>query len=259
MDKKEASQLINGRGIMRGLLSPPEGKQMVFALEPPFRDIWIADTAPLRPGRTLAEYYRERSEWEQNYHTRQIETYPEDEQYYKWRAGWHIRIGEKEKVLRDLERFTDLVNDPSKAAEAYHYVARRLIRRLHDPEIVLELYHKAHKLQPKNWKCIWGLGVAYYRTGQWENAITNLTESTKLIGGKNACNYLFLAMAHWQSDEKKEARNFYNKAIQWIQNNRSSWLSEYDRMLFSIFVETAELMDIEINDLFTKGELHLYK
>jgi tetratricopeptide (TPR) repeat protein len=119
----------------------------------------------------------------------------------------YIRIGEKEKAIRDLGRYTDLVNDPFKAAQAYDVVWRSIHKKhqeIIDPEIVVELYHKAHKLQPKNWKYLCGLGAAYYRTGQWENAITNLTESTRLIGGKNACNYLFLAMANRQSDKKKE-------------------------------------------------------
>jgi len=110
-------------------------------------------------------------------------------------------------------------------------------------------------MQPKNWNYLCGLGAAYYRTGQWEKSNDNLTESTKLGGGENVCNYLFLAMAYWQSGNKTEAKTWYNKAIEWIEANKDKWLSDYDHMIFEIYVEASELMGIEINELFTKGVL----
>ena len=176
------------------------------------------------------------------------------------RARWYIQIGEKEKALRDLEKYTDLVNDPFIAAQAYDMTWRSVHKKHQEiiaPEIVVELYHKAHKLQPKNWKYLCGLGVAYYRTGQWIETIDNLTKSTKLDGGENVCNHLYLAMVNWRLDKKKEAKNFYNKAIEWIENNKNSWLYEYDTVIFEIFIETADTLGIELNDLFTKGVLQM--
>ena len=262
MDKKKASQLISGRGIMRGLLSPPDGKQIVFALEPPFTDIWwIADTASLRPGRTLVEYYQE----EIRHFTRRIKTYPENEQNYKRRAIYYIYLGEIEKALRDLERATGLVNDPLKAAQVYDDVAWLIVSKHQetvDPEFFIELYNKAHKLQPKNWKYLCGLGVAYYRAGRWTETIDNLTESTKLDGGENICNHFFLAMAYWQLNEKTKAKDFYNKSIDWMEKNKyskdkdKSWFTSYGGMILEIFIEASDTLGVKFNNLFTKGVLH---
>ncbi|MFC1634806.1 protein kinase [Planctomycetota bacterium] len=261
MDKREASQLINGRGIMRGLLSPPEGKQMVFALEPPFRDIWIADTESLGSGRTLKDHYQE----EVDRLTRCIEYDPQVVGNYIWRSLSNICLGNKKSVLDYLEKYEDLVNDPKDpnslldVAEAYYrsaWLFVRTHREIGDPEIAVELLQKAHEMQPKNWNYLCGLGAAYYRSGQWGNAIDNLTKSSKLVSGENACNYFFLAMAYWQSDEQDKAKNFYNKAIDWIEANKNNWLWDYNRIIFEIYVEASELMSIEINELFTQGVLH---
>jgi serine/threonine protein kinase/Tol biopolymer transport system component len=263
MDKKEASKVISGRGIMKGLLSPPDGKQMVFALEPPFLDIWVADTASLGSGRALEDHYQE----EVDRITRRIEYNPQVAGYYSRRSLSNIFLGNKKEVLDDLIKYEVLVNNPDdpnnqlNVAEAYSNTAWGFVRthrEIGDPEIAVELFQKAHKMQPNNWNYLCGLGAAYYRTGQWEKAIENLMESTKLVGGKNACSLLFLAMAYWQLGNKTKAKNFYNMAIEWIDANKDYWLSNYDHMIFEIYVEASELMSIEINELFTKGILHIW-
>jgi len=258
MDKKEASQLVSGRGIMKSRLSP-DSKQIVFHLEPPFNDIWVIDRESLGPGRTLRDHYQE----EVNRLTRRINAYPQVKWSYRLRARSDIFLGNRERILKDLERYADLVgglNDANEVAEVYSSMAWRLIRTqqpMGGPEIALELMQKAHKMQPNNWNYLLGLGAAYYRTGHWEEAIAHLTESALLGGGENVCIDFFLAMAYWQSNEEDRAKNYYNKAIEWMEDNRTGkiWLAGYDGMIFQLFLETSELMGIEINDLFTHGVL----
>jgi len=258
MNKKETSQLISGRGIMKSCLSP-DGKQIVFHLEPPFNDIWVVDRESLGPGRTLRDHYQE----EVNRLTRKIDAYPQVERNYHSRALSNLLLGNRERVLADLETYADLVsglNDANEVAEVYSFTAWRSIRRqqpMGDPEIALELMQKAHEMQPQNWNYRFGLGAAYCRTGRWEKAIAHLTESASLGGGDNVCIDFFLAMAYWQSNEEDEAKNYYKKAIEWMEDNRagSIWHLRYRGMIFQLFLETSELMGIEINDLFTHGVL----
>ncbi|MHC4192398.1 MAG: tetratricopeptide repeat protein, partial [Planctomycetota bacterium] len=245
MEAREALKVLSGK-ITRGCWSP-DGNRMVFALGPPYQGIWIADTESLGSGRTLEEHYQEMVDR----FTRRIDTYPEDVRNYRYRAAPNIDLGDREKALDDLKKYADVIKDPSVAAQAYDITAWRLVGRrqeMVDPEIAVELYHKAHEMQPKDWRYLRGLGAAHYRTGQWDEAITTLTKSTELVDGENALNYLFLAMAHWQSGNKAEAANWYNKAVEGIENSDINWRSYRGQMIYDIYLEASELMGIKTKE-----------
>jgi len=246
MGAREASKVLSGR-IMRGRWSP-DGSRMAFALAPPVSEIWIADTESLGPGRTLEEHYEETCQEDIDRLTIQIETYPEDVKYYRWRAKANIYLGDTEKTLSDLKKYTDLVNNPNVAAKAYDYAGWPLVLRhqeMVNPEFAVELYRKAHELQPKNWIYLCGLGAAHYRAGQWEEAIAKLTMSTELANGENGLNYLFLAMAHQQSGNEAAAADWYNKAMEWIEDSNNNWLNVRNKTIYDIYLEAAELMGIK--------------
>ena len=57
------------------------------------------------------------------------------------------------------------------------------------------------------------LGVCYYRTGRWDEALELLQSSVK--NADVIHNWLFLAMTHWQLGEKAEARAFMTKSQSW--------------------------------------------
>ena len=64
------------------------------------------------------------------------------------------------------------------------------------------------------------LGVAYYRSGRWEEAIEALSTSMDLLHGQSdGFNTFFLAMAHWQLGHKDEARRWSDRAVQWMAKN----------------------------------------
>ena len=65
------------------------------------------------------------------------------------------------------------------------------------------------------------LGVAYYRVGAWQAAAAALERSMGLQQGGNACDWLFLAMAHWKLGHKEDARQWYKQAVLWIDKNKS--------------------------------------
>jgi tetratricopeptide (TPR) repeat protein len=182
--------------------------------------------------------------------TRRIETDPEDPAHYLSRAVCYVYLGDNEKAFADLEKYAEI--NPSQAAAGYSNVAWRLVRRpqeMVNPEIAVELFRKANEIQPGgDWIYLCGLGAAYYRASQWEEATTELMKSTELVGGENAANYLFLAIAHWQSGDKTAAADWYKKAIEWIQKSDIDTEQWIGSLIYDLYLEAAELMGIKVEE-----------
>src|SRR5439155_17573706 len=91
-----------------------------------------------------------------------------------------------------------------------------------DPPRAVELAAKAAELSPTEPDFRATLGMARYRTGDWNGAIADLE---KAIGLRNpdhpnrASNGFFLAMAHWQLGEKDKARAWFDKSVQWMDKS----------------------------------------
>ena len=240
---REASQVLGGT-VTRGRLSP-DGGRLAFALGPPLYEIWVADTASLQPGRTLAEYYQEMAD----YCTRWIDTYPEEPRYYRWRVGYNALLGNEQETLQDLRMYANLVQDPSDVAEAYDTTAWDLVRvhrEMASPEIAVKLFLEAHDLQPDYWEHVSGLGAAHYRAGRWADAITELQKSTELTGGDNGLSYLLLAMAHWQKGDESSATNWYDRAVKWMEDGYVVVWNDADNLrIYDTYIEASELMGIK--------------
>jgi uncharacterized protein HemY len=81
------------------------------------------------------------------------------------------------------------------------------------------------------------LGMAQYRAGQWQKAVTALEKAMALGKGGNSSDWLFLAMAHWQLGEKEAARRWYDKAhkelkkFEYPREQEGRWLAEAATLL----------------------------
>jgi tetratricopeptide (TPR) repeat protein len=65
------------------------------------------------------------------------------------------------------------------------------------------------------------LGAAHYRAGAWKKAVDALDVAAVLrLGGDDFDLYL-LAMAHWKLGHKDQAREYYDRAVQWTEKNRA--------------------------------------
>ncbi len=218
------------------------------------REIWVAKLDPdlptaeaLGPGRTIEEDLQELI----SSYTRRIEADPENAGHYISLARVYLELGDKKKGLEDkkkaievLYRYAKVAKDPSKIAATYGNLAFDLIGT--DPEIAVELYSKAHEIQPGNWFYLCGLGGTHSVMGRLEEAITELTESTKLPGGENSINYFCLAMAHWQLGEKEKAIDWYNKGIEHMQDGSIN--ANLRLLLDYLHSEASRLLGIEIKD-----------
>ena len=73
------------------------------------------------------------------------------------------------------------------------------------------------------------LGIARYRQSQWQEARTAFDKSLQLgteVRGvtarsvHDAIDWFFLAMSHWQLGEQDEARQCYDRAVEWMEKGR---------------------------------------
>jgi eukaryotic-like serine/threonine-protein kinase len=58
------------------------------------------------------------------------------------------------------------------------------------------------------------LGVAHYRAGEFQSALIALSRSLELRSGGDAADHFFLAMAYERTGDRKQARIWYDKAVQ---------------------------------------------
>jgi serine/threonine protein kinase/tetratricopeptide (TPR) repeat protein len=92
---------------------------------------------------------------------------------------------------------------------------------LRDPQEAVELSERAVKLDPKG-TYFNTLGVAHYRSGNWQQAVETLTRSAESGEVPMFYNAFFLAMAHWQLEEQAEARNWYQKGVDSLSDGTNS-------------------------------------
>jgi serine/threonine protein kinase/uncharacterized protein HemY len=111
--------------------------------------------------------------------------------------------------------------------------------RLRDPQQAIRLAKKAVELAPqiaRNWRT---LGVAQYQAGNWIGAVAALQKSIDLSKGANSYQSFCLAMAHEQLGNKEQARNWYARAVEWMETNRPD-----DEGLLRFRAEAAQLFGI---------------
>ncbi len=95
------------------------------------------------------------------------------------------------------------------------------------------------------------LGVAHYRAGDWKAAIAALQRSMELHKGGNSSDWFFLAMAHEKLGDKEQARQWHDRAIQWMEKNNDraiSWMEKNgfeDKQLSAVRAESAQLLGVD--------------
>ena len=98
---------------------------------------------------------------------------------------------------------------------------------------------KAVELSPNDGNIRNTLGVAYCRARQPKAAIEALNESTRLGNTQRSLDLFPRAMAHWQLGEKEKARDFYDRAVVWMEKNKPD-----NEELHQFRDEAAELLGL---------------
>jgi serine/threonine protein kinase/tetratricopeptide (TPR) repeat protein len=107
-----------------------------------------------------------------------------------------------------------------------------------DPCLAVALARASVELEPAEGGFWNTLGVAYYRAGDWDDAVAALEKSEKLAPGKSvAWNLFVLAMTHERLGQTEQARKEYEEAVKWMEKNRPG-----DKELHGFRAEAEELL-----------------
>src|SRR5262249_29670302 len=112
---------------------------------------------------------------------------------------------------------------------AYTNLARCLTTcadlELRNPKEALQAAQKGRELTPQSDLAWLVLGWAHYRVGDWKASVTALEKSMALAKapkGGGPRQWFFLAMAHWQAGAKGEARRWYDRAAQGMDQHAAT-------------------------------------
>jgi serine/threonine protein kinase/Flp pilus assembly protein TadD len=146
-----------------------------------------------------------------------------------------------DEAIREHRTAIDL--DPT-FAQAYNDLSWILATcptpRLRDPRRAVESAKKAVELAPRDGGFWNTLGIAQYYAGNWKEAVAALEKSMPFRKGGDSNDWFFLAMAYWQLGEKEKARQWFDRAVQWMDKNMPK-----DQELGRFRAEAAELLRID--------------
>jgi tetratricopeptide (TPR) repeat protein len=142
---------------------------------------------------------------------------------YVGRGQLYAALTQYDKARADFEKALELVKGEASDAWSLNSAAWHLATssgaELLDPKWAVMLATKAVELAPKA-GLIWNtLGVAHYRAGDYRAAVVALEKSRELQRGNDSFDWFFLAMAHWQLGDKKQARTWYDQAVAWMDKH----------------------------------------
>jgi len=156
------------------------------------------------------------------------------------------RIEEAEKFLREA-----VAVQPSNAHSA-NGLAWFLSQ---DPKVVrkrrseaVKLAHEAVERKPENWMYWNTLGLALAREGDWKAASRAIETSIKLnkqYEGGVAHDWFVLAIIRWNQGKRSEARDLYEKGVDWMAANPKADMTELRRFR----EEAAKLLHLPTSQL----------
>lgn len=163
-------------------------------------------------------------------------------------AELYFTQGDREKAADLLRQIVDMrerlaARRPDDATHcgclAWFYAATCIDPRFRNPDRAVVLAKKALAQFPQNAYWCGVLGVAQYRNGQWQDAVSSLEKANRLRPYRYEGFLFFLAMAHWQLGEKEAARACYDQAARLMKSR------EYPAHLMGrAHAEARELMGI---------------
>jgi tetratricopeptide (TPR) repeat protein len=135
----------------------------------------------------------------------------------KFRTGFRALV---DKTIENLKSKSDFINGQGHAGNHNNlawFLATWPDLGWRDRGLAVAHAKKAVELDPGSGMFWNTLGVAQYRSGAWKAAIEALMKSVQLRKGGDSFDFFFLAMAHWQLNEK--AREWYDRAVAWMDKN----------------------------------------
>ncbi len=178
LDSNEPAKVLTSQ-VMAASWAP-DGTKLVFALRPPYFELWTADLDPavstidtLGPGRTLDEHWQDML----RLHTRRIETDPQDASAYFDRARYYDHLHDRAKANADMKRWSAVMS--GRSPSDFLFSARHPLRRVLDMPFDCELVFSAER--PVN--AIPVMSVAFGQKGRCEMKLFEIPMVvTSLVG-----------------------------------------------------------------------------
>lgn len=151
------------------------------------------------------------------------------------------RTGHLDEAIAEFKEAIHLKPDYALAHSSWAWhLANCADPKRRDPKQAVALAKRAVELAPSNGDCLVTLGVAHYRAGNWKEARAILQESTPVERDDICINWFVLAMTDWQLGKRKDARMWYDKAVEWMERNKPT-----DEELGRFRGEASELLELK--------------
>jgi tetratricopeptide (TPR) repeat protein len=155
--------------------------------------------------------------------TKAIELDPKNAPRWNHRGSVYLQLGQTDNAIADFTKAIEL----SPKDGGTHNVAARVLAshpnpKVRDPGRAVNWAKKAVELAPKEGFYWNTLGVAHYRAGDWKAALAALEKSLELQKGGNSFDWFFLAMCHEKLGDKEKSRQWYDRAVEWMDKKQAS-------------------------------------
>jgi eukaryotic-like serine/threonine-protein kinase len=109
--------------------------------------------------------------------------------------------------------------DASVNEELAWFLATSAEPRLRDAGLAVRLAKKAVDARPQSAAFRNTLGVAHYRNGDDNAAVTELKLAMNMRGSGTSMDWFFLAMAHARLGDHDQARTWFDQAVKWMDKH----------------------------------------
>jgi serine/threonine protein kinase/tetratricopeptide (TPR) repeat protein len=172
----------------------------------------------------------------------------------RWLADSHSRLGavlsqtgrpaEAEAAYRRARHLAErLAADFPDRADDQHRLAGLLagcpMVSLRDAPRAVGHAWRAVELAPHQGPYWTTLGMAHGRAGDWKAAAPALDKAMRLRSGGDSREWFYLAMARWHLDDKEQARQWYERAVGWMEKHKP-----LDEELHRFAAEAAALLGL---------------
>ena len=159
------------------------------------------------------------------------------------RALAYRQLEEYDKELADRQALLEL--EPVEASVcnnlAWLYVTGPA--KLRDPSKALPLASNAVERSPDQWMYWNTLGVVHYRLQEYPQAVEALERSLREGNGEAAgFDLFFLAMCHARGGDASKAKDYYNRAVKWLQEQQGKLSAEWRKELTEFHAEADAVL-----------------